>query len=182
MPFEKTDLIAYKLLNSSPQVVYDFFEKPATDQKHIFSVTLVDEETEKKLITRNEPLINLAIALFGCFSEVSLQLYNNSDLDIKKAVLHGRGFADGLNYCCNSCEEIIASLIENKQVELLKYFVSNPYLSGRILENLYCKKSFFSGLGVDEHFKLCYATVDHPLILRDSGEFERLFFYLPVVR
>lgn len=75
----------YRLINASPEYVLDFIEA----NEFIFKS---EEELQEALFQRNEPLINLALALYGNNEDILCKLYESGNLDLQTACMAGKGF------------------------------------------------------------------------------------------
>ena len=80
--------IKYQLVNAAPEYVFEWLKNNVVE-KH----TLGDEkrdQLENSLLSRNEKLINLSLALYGEVPSVGYSLFKSDDPIIKRAALSGR--------------------------------------------------------------------------------------------
>jgi hypothetical protein len=68
-------LLEAQLVNSSPEYVYEWLRSHAEGQK---AVDDLDEEAEKALLMRQQPLVDLGLARYGGSQEVLRRLFRES--------------------------------------------------------------------------------------------------------
>jgi hypothetical protein len=146
--------IEYQLVNAAPEYVFEWLKNNIVE-KH----TLGDEsrdQLEKSLLSRNEKLINLGLALYGEVPTVGYSLFKSDDPIIKRAALSGRSvkpiFLDE-SWILN--DDVIPALLEEERkneksetdddgITLLHELLSNKFLPSEILEAVYEKSGHFS--------------------------------------
>lgn len=151
--------IEYQLVNAAPEYVFEWLKNNVVE-KHTF----LDEDRdqlENSLLSRNEKLINLGLALYGEVPSVGYTLFKSGDPIIKRAALSGRSvgpvFLDE-SWVLN--DDVIPALLEeerqNNQSESsddgitpLNNLLNNKFLPSEILEAVYEKSGHFSD--VDEN-------------------------------
>ena len=107
---ENEEFIAYRLMHSSSETVFKWLKSNRPDDE--VSPDLDRTNLEKILLGRNDPIINIGLALYGSEPSTGLYLLHNGDGTIKKAVLSG-----------TTISSFLVSEIENK---LLKNLL-NPF-------------------------------------------------------
>jgi len=153
----------FRLVHSSPNEVFNWLEenKP-TKKKSIFDSDR--EELEKALIARNEPLINLGLALFGFKANTGITLFQKEDTTIKKAVLAGTTIGSGLGDTWVESSGELNKLLDRFDKELLVSFITNGNIEDSLLTNLYERKSPFDKLDDEKWYTLLWATIGNPRI------------------
>ncbi len=101
------------LEHSDPNVVYDWFEKNTYELWRIFDK---NPKVELILLKRNEPIIDLALALFSKNSEIRNILFDRGDSAIQKAVLTNKN--------CNYFPEL-ENLLKEEKTEYLEILLTN---------------------------------------------------------
>ncbi len=114
------EIIASFLEHSSPNVVYDWLEKNAR-QLRVFRVFFDEEletetETELMLLKRNEPVIDLALALYSFNEKTRTTLYEKGNSTLQKAVLTNKN--------CSHFSDL-ENLLKTENTEYLKILLSN---------------------------------------------------------
>lgn len=137
-----TNFLSYELMHASPEYVYKWLKKNQTNDE-------VDKyNIEPFLLKRNEPLINLGLALYGENPDTGFTLYKTGNDEIKKAVLAGQTFAYSYGWLLN--EDILADMIRSKDLILLKHLFTNELIPDDLLIQLYEKKDLYSSLNDDD--------------------------------
>ena len=167
--------IEYNLVNATPEYVFEWL-KNNVDEKR-------DEERDKlenALLSRNEKLINLGLALFGEAPSVGHKLFKSTDLIIKRATLAGRSIQSRLlekSWVMN--DDVIPVLLEKEKQNnksenndynddnddnddkrsLLHELLNNKFLPSGLLEAVYEKSGYFSDIDDDLWISLVTMTV-----------------------
>ena len=151
--------IEYQLVNAAPEYVFEWLKNNVVE-KH----TLGDkkrDQFENTLLSRNEKLINLGLALYGESASVGHTLFKSDDPIIKRAALSGKSVKPvflGDSWTLN--DDVIPVLIEEEKknnqpesdddgITLLHELLNNKFLPSEILEAVYEKSGHFSN--VDEN-------------------------------
>lgn len=147
-------LIKYRLIHASPEYVLNFIEENKFKFREL-------EHLQEILYERNEPLINLAIALYGFNIKVICSIYDSGDLGLQTACMEGclfsmKGYDTDTNHWLNS-KDYISKLTKNATVsdldsgyeinaeaQLLKTLITNPECSTEILTQFINRKWQFS--------------------------------------
>jgi len=128
----------FRLVNSPPCEVFNWLEEnKATKKKSIFDTDR--EELEKALIARNEPLINLGLALFGFEGNTGITLFQIEDKIIKKAVLAGTTVGSKLGDSWIERSGELNSLLDKFDEELLVPLISNENIKDSLLSTVISK-------------------------------------------
>lgn len=148
----------FRLLHSSPNEVFNWLEanKPIK-KKSIFDSDR--EELEKALIARNEPLINLGLALFGFEANTGIALFQKEDTTIKKAVLAGTTVGSGLGNTWVESSGELNKLLDRFDKELLVSFIANENIKDSLLTDLYERKAPFDRLDDEKWYTLLWASI-----------------------
>ncbi|MGB2247413.1 MAG: hypothetical protein ACPH3N_07070 [Alcanivorax sediminis] len=80
--------IEYQLVNAAPEYVFEWLKNNVVET-HILGDEKRDQ-LENSLLSRNEKLINLGLALYGEVPSVGYSLFKSDDPTIKRAALSGR--------------------------------------------------------------------------------------------
>ncbi len=147
----------YLLENSEPNYVFEWLKN---NQPESGSYMFDDKERlsiETTLFDRNNPIINLGLALFGLYSEVSLKLYSKDDNTLKRAVLSGRSVG-GFGYGKWWLKGILTELIKEPDTDLVKSLLANKYLPDFILCDLFECKPPFDSICEEDWMTLCLHT------------------------
>jgi len=140
---QSQEFLIYRLTHASQEAVYSWLEdnQPKTDET-IFSSDRVG--LESALLSRDEPLVKLGLALYGYEQKTGSELYKRSDELLKKAVLSGttiRRSLIGDSWVVS--EGIMTELLDAKNSGLLGALLSNPFVDDDLLIDLYEKKDCF---------------------------------------
>ena len=108
---------------------------------------------EIKLLERNNPIINLGLALYGTSASTGKNLLNKGDNTIKKAVLAGTCISKWSNSYVKK-ENFITNLLDANDESLLDAFFNNEFIHDSILINLYERKDPFDKITDDEWYNL----------------------------
>ena len=142
---ENQEFTSYWLSHASADMVFEWLEenKPVgrfDDGR--------EEEIEKILIERKEPLIDLGLALYGHQPETGLSLFRSGDRTIKKAALAGTSVSFNLFGCWVETSGVLKELLESfdDELDLLKSFLSNKFMPDELLVSLYERRAPFGSL------------------------------------
>ena len=151
--------IEYQLVNATPEYVFEWLKNNVVE-KH----TLGDEkrdQLETALLSRNDKLISLGLALYGEVPSVGYTLFKSGDPIIKRAALSGRSVRPiFLDESWTLNDDVIPVLIEEEkqnnqsendddEITPLHELLNNKFLPSEILEAVYEKSGHFSE--VDEN-------------------------------
>jgi hypothetical protein len=166
---QSQEFLIFRLTHASQEEVYSWLEdnKPK-DVKSKFSSDR--EQLESALLSRDKPLVNLGLALFGFEKETGLEIYKKSGELLKKAVLSGTtiGSSIGDKWIVN--EGILDELLVSKNSDLLSGLFSNPFVDNDLLVNLYEKNEYFEKLDYDFWFELIAHTLSNPRLSTPYSE------------
>lgn len=161
----------YFLLNSSADVVYAFFKENALKRSKVLDGHNELGECEKELLKKDHPLINLALAQYGCSKEIFDVLYANGTEEIRIALLSNPlAFYEGMLgfHRSNWMDmEDIKKLIEKDYCAEIAAFFQNPWIDYRLLERLYEKEGVFLELDERKWKMLIGTTASNPRISAD---------------
>lgn len=133
----------------------------------------VADSIEKLLLERDEPLINLGLALWGDRSQTGMHLYLNGDRTIQKAVMSGRSFRhcrlDPLRRLRHRDElsEYLEALFESihEKWDLLEALLKNKHIDEtEVLDALYSRRDPFNGLTEEQWHKAVLCSLHNPLL------------------
>ena len=164
---QRTDYLEYWLSHASADTVFEWLKKEQPRATWC----------EEALITRNEPLINLGLALWGYDAKTGEHLFRNGDRTIKKAALEGYSVKDWhgrpswvessgvLREILRSYNESDISLEADRDdtpFELLASFLRNRFIRYEVLTYLFERSGYFEKL-TDQHWvKAIGCTVLNP--------------------
>jgi hypothetical protein len=141
----------YQLAYSSPEFIFEWLKEYGS-QKHTFMSDFAG--LEKTLLSKNNKLINLGLALYATEETVGYHLYETGEHAIKRACLSGRSVKEGfiskswiIKYAV--LDEILFNYKEDGALELLEAIFQNPYLPDSLLVDLYSKNDIFSDIEED---------------------------------
>ena len=158
---ENHEFKTYWLSHASADAVFEWLR----NQEHHDSY---QEEIDKALIARDEPLINLGLALWGYRPETAAHLFKNGDRTIKKAVMSGRAIQDQVYYTAmfqvKEWAGVLEGLLESfdENLDVLDSYFSNEFIDDRLLVELYEKSAPFNSLTDEQWLKAIYRTVSNP--------------------
>jgi len=150
--------IKYQLVNAAPEYVFEWLKNNLVE-KHNYGENR--DEFENSLLSRNDKLINLGLALYGESPSVGYLLFKSDDLIVKRAALSGRSlrpiFMDK-SWALN--DDVLPVLLEEERkkeqaktdddgITLLHQLLINKFLPSEILEALYEKSGQFSDVDED---------------------------------
>ena len=159
VPWQRnTDYLEYWLSHASADSVFEWLRKEQPQPTWC----------EEALIARNEPLINLGLALWGYDAKTGEHLFRNGDKTIKKAALEGCSVMDWYMPGNPSWVESSGVLWEILQayndsdisleadrdytpLELLASFLRNRFIRYEVLTYLYERSGYFENL-TDHHW------------------------------
>ncbi|MDE0185222.1 MAG: hypothetical protein OXP71_07155 [Candidatus Poribacteria bacterium] len=159
---ENHEFKMYWLSHSSPDAVFEWL----SNQDHKDSYH--QEEIEKSLIARNEPLINLGLALWGYEAKTGAHLFKNGDRTIKKAVMSGRSiqhqFRGGLVFQVKEWEGVLNRLLDSfdENLDILESYLSNEFIGDKLLVALYERQTPFDELTDEQWLKAIGRTISNP--------------------
>ncbi len=123
------------------------------------------KEIQTVLIERDEPLINLGLALYaeGLSEETSLSLFRNDDKTIKKAALSSNM---SIKYVVSWVEspEVLGEILNSFDEELLESLLSNKSIPDDLLVFLYKREKHFNSLTDEQWLTAIAFTVSNPRI------------------
>ena len=157
---ENHEFKMYWLSHASPDAVFEWLR----NQEHHDSY---QEEIDKVLIGRDEPLINLGLALWGYRPETGARLFKNGDRTIKKAVMSGRSiqhaFRGGL-FQVKEWQGVLMRLLDSfdENLDILESYFSNEFIRDRLLVALYERQTPFDELTDEQWFKAIGCTISNP--------------------
>lgn len=145
----------YLLEHSDPISVFQWLKANPVKLKE--SLNEDREEFETALFVRNEPLIHLGLALYGSDETIGVQLYENGDETIKKAVAGGASVGGGF-LSDGWVPDLLPEMLKEWNKNVLKILFSNEYLPDNILVNLFERTAPFDSLDEDKWLQLCAYT------------------------
>ncbi len=159
---ENEEFLKYWLTHADANSVFEWLR----EQKPWFGSLSYTKEIEKVLIKRNEPVINLGLALYAIdlSYEASLSLFRNNDRTIKKAALSG-GKLLALSFYWYEEQEVLGEILNAFDEELLKPLLSNESIRKSLLVSLYEREEPFNNL-TDEQWltAIAFTVYNNPLI------------------
>jgi hypothetical protein len=158
---EDEEFITYRLMKSSPDTVFEWLKSNRPTKNR--PLDLDREELEKKLLERDDPIINLGLALYGAEYDTGHHLFNHGDKTIKKAVLSGTTIP--LSPSCWVIDTgVLEALLEQFDEYLLPAFFANERIYGGTLTDLYERKEPYDKLSDDKWLTLIGFTVSNKRI------------------
>ncbi|RKU15597.1 hypothetical protein C6501_06795 [Candidatus Poribacteria bacterium] len=156
---ENEEFLKYWLTHADANSVFEWLR----EEKPYFTTS--EEEIATVLIERDEPLINLGVALYGRrLSNKTLQhLYSNDDRRIKKAALSAN-FGIPIIVSWAASPEVLGEILNSFDEELLNSLLSNESIDQRLLVFLYKRERYFSNLTDKQWLKAIAFTVSNPRI------------------
>lgn len=152
-----------ELMASSPETVFQALKNRAIAQKSRSNADVIDEETEQSLKSRNDSLIDLALAQYGKHVSVVSSLFasvppkhplrlaalSNSNIE-RKASFPIHLFGDDDSLC---------RWLENAPEEEFEALFENPNLSSALLSDLLSRRGTWSAVSDDTLRKLVHALL-----------------------
>ena len=148
---ENEEFLTYWLTHASANSVFEWLR----DQNDSFVLLYShegSEEIETLLIERNEPLINLGLALYAkdLSSETLQSLFKNGDRTIKKAALLSESILSRGSFLSDFAmflgSGVLQGIIDSFDEELLKPLLSNESIPDDLLVSLYEREKPFDSL------------------------------------
>ncbi len=123
------------------------------------------KEIQTVLIERDEPLINLGLALYaeGLSKETSLSLFRNDDKTIKKAALSSNIPKKFLVSWVES-PEVLGEVLNTFDEELLESLLSNKSIPDDLLVSLYKREKHFNSLTDEQWLTAIAFTASNPRV------------------
>ena len=163
------DTIDYFFIKNAPaEVVFKELQRLATDGRWYLPEGLGPE-----LLSRNEPLVNIALGLFGQDLEVVKQLYETDCIDTKVACLSGLSIAQwplsGAQRSVDYYKQVLNELVSAWDRRLLAALFSNNSISQDVLLGLYEKKEPYKDLDNDYWLSLISLTAGAKALQKKSS-------------
>ena len=158
---ENGEFQKYWLTHANANAVFEWLR----EQKPCFRFLDKAEEIETTLIRRNEPLINLGLALYATdlSDETSLSLFRNNDRTIKKAALSG-GIRLSSSFYWYERHEVLDEILNSFDEELLEPLLSNESIGDDLLVSLYEREKPFNSLTDEQWLTAIAFTASNPRI------------------
>jgi hypothetical protein len=146
----------YLLKHSEPQFVLDSLEK-----KRRTKIRIMDEDRtslEEMLLDRNDPIIDLGLALYGSTPDVGYALFKKPEIELKLATLSGTQVLKAPLDNNGFAKRVLIDLIEENNYHLLNAYFSNDLLPDEILIALYERTEPFDKINDREWVLFCGDT------------------------
>jgi len=161
--------VDYLFIKNAPaEVVFKELQRLATDR-----LSSSPEDLELELLSRNEPLINIALGLFGQDLKVVKQLYSTDCIDTKVACLSGLSIANwylsGAFTTSDYYTQVLSELVSTWDRRLLVALFGNNSISQDVLLDLYEKKEPYKDLDNDAWLSLISLTADAEALQKKSS-------------
>ena len=125
------------------------------------------------MLGREDPLINLGLALFGRRSDTGLSLFKKGDKNLRKAVMAGttvyERFSFGLHDWITD-KNIIDDLLLDENEDLLGALLSNPLVPDEYLTRLYKREAPFNNLSESKWMTQIAYTTNNSRLSRDYND------------
>lgn len=147
----------YLLRHSEPQIVLENLEKNRRTK-----INFMDEDRsdlEKMLLERNEPIIDLALALYGSTPAIAFELFKRPQKELKIATLSGTQVLKEALGEDDFPNRVLNDLILEDDTELYRAFFSNDLLPDEIIISLYEREEPFDKMD-DRDWVLCCSYTD----------------------
>ncbi|AOW77219.1 hypothetical protein A3Q34_16945 [Colwellia sp. PAMC 20917] len=147
----------YLLKHSEPQFVFDSLEKNRRKK-----INIMDEDRsklEEMLLERNDPIIDLALALHGSTPDIGYELFKRPDKELQLATLSGTQVLKEFLGKDDFADRVLNDLIEKDDTELYRAYFSNDLLPDEIIISLYEREEPFDKLD-DRDWVLCCSYTD----------------------
>ena len=155
----------YELMASSPREVYDFYRDRKEKSDEYRHDGLVDEETDTSLWSRNEPLINLAIAKYGSNKDIAKKILNGDNEALKLALLKNwsgvRIFSKFPVSLFENDAEMAAYMNSCSKSELGAIF-QNPLISDSFIRDFFEGKKVWNDLSEDRQLIAVHSFAENP--------------------
>lgn len=146
----------YLLEHSEPAYIFEWLSKNQVENPYWSD----REELELSLLDRNDPVINLGLALYGFENAVREQLYKEGDETIRLAVLSSPIIkSDFFNK--KWITDLIPELLAEWNVENLWALFSNKHLHDDILVQLFERAAPFDSLDEEKWIILCNSAAQN---------------------
>ena len=143
-------------MRSNPDVVFEWLRSTQPYKKKT-SNDFDRMDIEINLLERDDPIINLGLALYGTAPATGGYLFNKGDKTIKKAVLSGTSISSWENSWIKE-KGISKALFQPYDESLTKPFLKNEWIHDSILTDLYERKEPYDKLMDDEWYHLISLT------------------------
>ena len=147
----------YLLKHSEAQFVFDSLEK--NSRKKIGFMDEDRSKLEEILIERNNPIIDLGLALYGSTPDVGYELFKRPDKELQIATLSGTQVLKEFLGKDDFVDRVLNDLIEKDDTELYRAFFSNDLLPDEIIISLYKREKPFDTMD-DRDWVLCCSYTD----------------------
>jgi len=161
--------VDYLFIKNAPaEVVFKELQRLTADR-----LSSLSEDLELELLSRDEPLINIALGLFGDNLEVVKQLYETDCIDTKVACLSGRSIAQWPLWCADRrvdyYKQVLSELVSTWDRRLLVALFSNNSISQDVLLGLYEKREPYKDLDNDAWLDLITLTAGAKCLHQEFG-------------
>ncbi len=152
---DSEEFTEFWLVHADANIVFSWLRKNKPEKKRAFLESERDE-IETRLIERDEPLINLGLALYGNRKETGLTLINKNKKILQKAVLSGTTVRPHLLESWVTESGTLKKLVESYDKDLLSAFLSNELIEDDVIVNLYERKEPFHNLSDEQWYELLW--------------------------
>ncbi len=164
-----------RLVLSSPEYIYQIMSTIYDEEDN---VNYDEKDLEERLLSRNDSLINLAIARYGHITDSVLHIFNNSVSSTFRiaAILNTKALWID--------DKVLTNILSrNDKYELMALFRNHEafeyYEANRFLQNLFEKKGVFKAIDMTLWRKCIKLTWNNPLISIFGGPtwYEKLTYH-----
>ena len=159
--------VEYQLENAAPEYVFEWLKSNVLEKRNLGQER---DQLENTLLSRNDKLINLGLALYCDTPLVGHTLFKSNDQIIKRAALSGTSVKEKIletSWTLN--DDVIPVLLDEYNqknqpesddlISLLKALLSNKNLPSEILEAVYERSGHFSEVDKKSRIRLVGMTV-----------------------
>lgn len=165
-----------ELMASAPEVVSSWFkEQPARR----WAGLTIDDQLEENLLSRNDRLIDITLARYGCCTAVLKTLFERDDEVLKASVLANENhlrWGFGTRWEFAGGEDDLGWVTKLSDLEREALF-SNRQISDRFLSEFFEQKGFWLALGDGQRFRATQSLVKTILALPDLDTHDFDLYY-----
>ncbi len=191
---ESHRLLEARLLISRPEDVFNELQKHGSQAESYWSLDALDQQLERSLLARNEPLIDLALARYATDGEIVGQLYEKA---CTIADTSNRAYAKGLRVACLSNHLVSVSdlasfprdiigaeatwkVLSDADDDEASALLQNPRIDSNLLKTLYTREEAFASLPEYRWGRLIAVSRSNPLFAESHQLDEAIFRLLEI--
>jgi hypothetical protein len=157
----------YELMALSPREVFDIYKDRFDNAQEYRRDLEIDSFTDEALWSRNEPLIKLAIAMYGTNESIARQILSSGEKPLRLAMLRnfdpGRFFNEFPARLFENKEDLIPFLVNCAEEDLYEIF-RNKAINREVMEEFFEQKELWQALPEIRRQQICQVFAENPIV------------------